>query len=98
MTVAKGRGVLRDGDDGVRTLDLSVTGRMPCPARRSDGIAGSLEDSRVFIPMLKSGAETWRPESRRPVPAYTVVARDRLSRLGDEYILVVDDLIPENQI
>ena len=29
LTVAKGRGVLRDGDDGVRTLDLSVTGRMP---------------------------------------------------------------------
>ena len=25
LTVAKGRGVLRDGDDGVRTLDLSVT-------------------------------------------------------------------------
>ena len=76
LTVAKGRAVLRDGDDGVRTLDLSVTGRMPCPARRSDGIAGSLEDSRVFIPMLKR--RCWRPESRQP-EADTVVARDRLS-------------------
>ena len=75
LTVAKGRGVLRDGDDGVRTLDLSVTGRMPCPARRSDGIAGSLEDSRVFIPMLKRRCPCSRPESRQP-EAGTVVARD----------------------